>query len=129
MRVKLCIFLPENANLHPDSHKPGLTNPRSGHLLGIANFSLRGYVNLPHNHLCLQREFHATSLRETFLLHSTEFAKKVCPRLRELTPVARGGITQPRTDFYGHRCTATFLQCRKTRLTSSGMGKFLLKRN
>ena len=31
---------------------------------------------------------------------STEMAKKVCPRLRELAPTVRGGITQPSTTLY-----------------------------
>ena len=35
MMVKLCVFLPEDANLHPDSHKPVLTNPRSGYELDL----------------------------------------------------------------------------------------------
>ena len=35
---------------------------------------------------------------------STELAKKVCPRLRELAPAARGGITQPGTNFFGGLC-------------------------
>ena len=34
-----------------------------------------------------------------------ELAKQVCPRLRELAPAAGGGITSPRTDFFGHLCT------------------------
>ena len=34
----------------------------------------------------------------------TEMAKKVCPRLRELSSV-RGGITHPRTNFLGQLCT------------------------
>ena len=34
----------------------------------------------------------------------TEMAKKVCPRLREITPTSKGGITQPRTHFFGHLC-------------------------
>ena len=28
--------------------------------------------------------------------------KKVFPRLREIAPTARGGITQPRTNYFGH---------------------------
>ena len=28
--------------------------------------------------------------------------KKMCPRLRELAPAARGGVTQPRANFFGH---------------------------
>ena len=34
----------------------------------------------------------------------TEMAKQVCPRLREIARAARGGITQPRTHFFGHPC-------------------------
>ena len=37
----------------------------------------------------------------------TELAKKVCPRLRDLATVLAGGITQPRTYFFGQLCTAT----------------------
>ena len=35
---------------------------------------------------------------------STEMAKKVCLRFRELAPTVRGGITQPRTNFFGQLC-------------------------
>ena len=33
-----------------------------------------------------------------------EIAKNVCSRLHEITLAARGGITQPRTNFFGHLC-------------------------
>ena len=42
----------------------------------------------------------------------TEMAKKVCPRLRETSPV-RGGITQPRIYFFGQLCNSKY----KTQLT------------
>ena len=42
---------------------------------------------------------------------STEIAKKCGPRLRELAPAARGGITQPRTNFFGHLCTLVIGYC------------------
>ena len=32
-------------------------------------------------------------------------ANKVCPRLRETPLEARGGITQPRTNIFGHLCS------------------------
>ena len=35
----------------------------------------------------------------------TELAKKVCPRLRDLATAPAGGITQPRTNFFGQLCT------------------------
>ena len=35
----------------------------------------------------------------------TEMDNKVCLRLRELVPAARGGITQPRTHFFGQLCS------------------------
>ena len=38
----------------------------------------------------------------------TELAKKVCPWLRDLATVPAGGITQPRTHFFGQLCTSRF---------------------
>ena len=35
---------------------------------------------------------------------NTELAKKVCPRLRDLATAQTGGITQPRTTFFGQLC-------------------------
>ena len=35
----------------------------------------------------------------------TELAKNVCPRLRDLATAPAGGITQPRTTFFGQLCT------------------------
>ena len=37
---------------------------------------------------------------------TTEMAKQVCPGFRELAPAARGGITKPRTNFFGQLCIA-----------------------
>ena len=37
--------------------------------------------------------------------YCTELAKKVCPRLRDLTTAPAGGITQPRTKIFGQFCT------------------------
>ena len=36
---------------------------------------------------------------------NTELAKKVCPRLRDLATAPAGGITHPRTNFFGQLCT------------------------
>ena len=35
---------------------------------------------------------------------NTELAKKVRPRLRDLATAQTGGITQPRTTFFGQLC-------------------------
>ena len=50
---------------------------------------------------------------------NTEFAKKVCPRLRDPATAPAGGITQPRTHFLAKLCT----QCSayQTNTTSDGM--------
>ena len=37
--------------------------------------------------------------------HTTELAKKVCPRLRDLATAPADGITQPRINFFGQLCT------------------------
>ena len=37
-------------------------------------------------------------------LDTTELTKKVCPRLRDLATAPAGGITQPRTHFFGQLC-------------------------
>ena len=39
------------------------------------------------------------------LSKTTELAKKVCPRLRDLVTAPAGGITQSRTNFFGQLCT------------------------
>ena len=39
---------------------------------------------------------------------TTELAKKVCPRLRDLSTAPAGGITQPGTNFFGHLCTTQY---------------------
>ena len=41
---------------------------------------------------------------------NTELSKKVCPRLRDLATAPAGGITQPKTNFFGQLCmSAKFL--------------------
>ena len=60
------------------------------------------------NHGKLDEAFHSeTSLlfNSSLELESTELAKKVSPRLRDLAIASAGGITQPRTHFFGQLCS------------------------
>ena len=41
----------------------------------------------------------------------TELAKKVCPRLRHLATAPAGGITKPRTHFFGQLCMTDLHYC------------------
>ena len=47
-------------------------------------------------------------------------AKKVFPRLHEIAPAARGGITQPRANLVGHLCTYQIKDAMTLRQAASG---------
>ena len=64
--------------------------------IGNRNFERRENITTEHmpQSVCIDFFGKKSNVKE-----NTELAKQVCPRLRELTPAARGGITQPRTLF------------------------------